>query len=364
MTLMQYYLYFAGFDGKREQVGVARSPDQINWEISPQPVIPVGEAGAWDERQTSNPCVIYDADAARFRMWYQGVDGGGRYRIGYAESADGWTWEKSPDQWFARAGLADLNPVPRREGFHQPLVFRDGAGYKLYFLDHRAGLGYVRVATSEDGLDWQIHPEDCLAPSRPWESLGLHYPWVNHEEGRYVMWYTSEAEKTRWYLNRAVSADGYQWQRDPDYPVIDIQLPRKVSRFHYFIPRKLLRLYPNYLHPEFRQHYSQRAQLPKGLLGKPLLTLHDVLVYKLRAKRYTNFNNSSVVKQADGAYLMYFQARTENGDLSIGSARSRDGVEWEDVKVDLLRETILKQKIGWCLVFDADPHLLIMNGGA
>jgi predicted GH43/DUF377 family glycosyl hydrolase len=352
-----YYLYFAGYDGLTEQVGVARSTDQQHWEVTPQPAIPIGNAGDWDCIQTSNPCVL--REGGRFRMWYQGVDERRCYRIGYAESQDGWQWHKVPGVLFERPGLADLEQVPRREGYHQPLVFREGERYRMYFLDHRKGLGYIRTAESADGLTWEVWPEDCLAPERPWEDKGLHYPWVIQEAAGYTLWYTSRSQQHgHWALNRAVSSDGRHWQRQPDAPIISVSQTRPHSRYPWLLPRKLLRFYPHYLHPHTRNR-ARAIQLPTGPLGRWLVAFHDQVIYPLRAERYVSFNNSSVVPQADGGYLMYFQAVTENTDLAIGSATSRDGITWGDFRMNLLRPTIVAQEIAWCSVFDADPHLLV-----
>jgi predicted GH43/DUF377 family glycosyl hydrolase len=353
-----YYLYFAGFDGKTEQIGVATSNDLYQWQVSTQPIIPVGKPGEWDSSQTSNPCVLYENQC--FRMWYQGVDDDGRYRLGYAESSDGLIWQKQPEVIFERPGIGESHKVPKREGYHQPLVLSLDDSYRMYFLDHRQGLGYIRLAESKDGLGWEVHPDDCLAPEKPWEVRGLHYPWVIRETNHYVMWYTSEADHTRWYLNRAISEDGINWQRDPvDRPVIDIRLPRTVSRGHYWLPRKLLRYFPNYLHPAFRASGRKRVRLPQGIWGRGMIWLHDRIIYPLRAKRYISFNNSSIHRQPDGSYLMFFQAFTENSDLAIGTATSPDGIGWQAQHMDILRKPIQERSIEWCSVFDGDPHLLI-----
>jgi predicted GH43/DUF377 family glycosyl hydrolase len=358
--MTRYFLYFAGYDGATEQVGVAVSRDQVTWQVSPQPIIPVGASGAWDSWQTSNPCVLFDE--GRFRMWYQGVDADGRYRIGYAESQDGTVFHKKPDVMFERPGIGNLTTIPRREGYHQPLVLRESERYRMYFLDHRDGLGYVRVAESSDGLAWVVLDGDCIAPEKSWESKGLHYPWVIHDGNQYVMWYTSEAERTRWSLNRAISEDGITWQRSPqDRPVIAMDLPRSVSRANWLVPRKLLRLFPAYTHPQARAIGPKGSSLPGGISGKVLATIHDRIIYPLRRKRYLSFNNSSVVRMDDGSLLMYYQALTENIDLAIGSLTSRDGIRWQVKAVDVLRDTIVRENITWTLVFDADPHLLVVE---
>jgi predicted GH43/DUF377 family glycosyl hydrolase len=360
VPLARYYLYIAGFDGSTEQVGVAISDDQKTWKISPEPIIPLGKPGEWDAVQTSNPSVLYED--GRFRMWYQGVDERNCYRIGYAESEDGWTWQKRPDVMFERADLKTLERVPRREGYHQPLVFRENSEYWMYFSEHRDGLGSIRVAKSADGLSWDVLPEKCLSPETSWEQLGLHYPWVLHEENGYTLWYTTEDYKHHWFLARAVSSDGIHWQRNPaDRPVIGKETTRKVSLGHFWMPRHLLKWYPNYRHPKIRNGALKQLKTPDSLLGKFLVEVYDRVIFPLRSRRYMSFNNSSVVKKADGSYLMYFQSRDENGTLSVGRCTSRDGIHWGNTETSVLKETITREGYEWCSVFDADPHLLVIE---
>jgi len=73
------------------------------------------------------PCVIFDRDLARYRMWYSVR--GDAYRLGYAESSDGIAWQRrdhdaglplSPDGWDS-------------EMVTYPVVFRHrGTLYMLY----------------------------------------------------------------------------------------------------------------------------------------------------------------------------------------------------------------------------------------
>ncbi|GAA3907470.1 hypothetical protein [Microbacterium invictum] len=79
-----------------EQTGLATSTDLRTWtRVGTQPVLPVGGAGAFDERFASDPCVLRDAD--HWVMFYFGLAGDGHAREGYATSRDLVTWTKSAD---------------------------------------------------------------------------------------------------------------------------------------------------------------------------------------------------------------------------------------------------------------------------
>lgn len=93
------YLYYAGYDGTKYQIGLATSKDygQTWTKYGNGPVLPVGAAGAFDDAQTRFPVVAYDADAAaaeRWKMWYAGEGTAEQADIGYATSSDGKTWTK------------------------------------------------------------------------------------------------------------------------------------------------------------------------------------------------------------------------------------------------------------------------------
>jgi hypothetical protein len=65
----------------------AESRDGIDWGRDGHVCI---DFGAPDEYAISRPCVVKDGDV--YRMWYS--HRGSAYRIGYAESADGFDWQR------------------------------------------------------------------------------------------------------------------------------------------------------------------------------------------------------------------------------------------------------------------------------
>ena len=77
-----------------EQTGVAVSTDLTNWErLGELPVLPVGGAGAFDERFASDPCVLRDGD--QWVMFYFGLAADGHARESVATSTDLRAWRKS-----------------------------------------------------------------------------------------------------------------------------------------------------------------------------------------------------------------------------------------------------------------------------
>ena len=82
-----YKMWYAGHDGIRWKIGLATSPDGIDWtKESTNPVLDIGSSGSWDDEDVLNPSVLL-IDTTYF-MWYTG-NGGGNNQIGLATSSDG-----------------------------------------------------------------------------------------------------------------------------------------------------------------------------------------------------------------------------------------------------------------------------------
>ncbi|HYL72991.1 MAG TPA: hypothetical protein VEU96_02245 [Bryobacteraceae bacterium] len=95
-----------------------------------------------EEYAISRPCVTKDAGGP-YRMWYSYR--GKRYRIGYAESADGVRWTRK-DQ------LAGIEPSPSgwdSDMIEYPCVFRHGANTYMLYNGNGFGRTGIGLATLE-----------------------------------------------------------------------------------------------------------------------------------------------------------------------------------------------------------------------
>lgn len=78
-----------------EQTGAATSDDLMTWQrVADVPLLPHGDSGDADEWFASDPCVLFDADAERWVMFYFGLQTGGHARELYATSTDLLHWTK------------------------------------------------------------------------------------------------------------------------------------------------------------------------------------------------------------------------------------------------------------------------------
>ncbi len=113
----------------------AESDDGIHWRRAGQVAIDFA-----DEREyaISRPCVIHDGD--RYRMWFAAR--GDHYRLGYAESHDGLSWQRDDSR-------VDLDPAAEgwdAEMIAYPAIFDlGGRRYMLYNGNGygRTGIGYA-----------------------------------------------------------------------------------------------------------------------------------------------------------------------------------------------------------------------------
>jgi hypothetical protein len=116
----------------------AESSDGVHWDVSGPACIDFREEG---EHAIARPCVLRNGD--RYRMWFS--HRGERYRIGYAESADGFSWERSEQG----PTLAAAGDGWESDMVEYPMVFDfQGARHLLYNGNGygETGIGHAEYA--------------------------------------------------------------------------------------------------------------------------------------------------------------------------------------------------------------------------
>ena len=172
----------------RSVIAYARSDDGISWHRRDDPVLEPD--GGWEMQALMCPCVLYDEQAQRYRMWYSGGCNHEPDAIGYAESPDGLRWTrqvghpvltKKPDSSWDRHKVVACH-VLKLDGWYYMF-------YVGHFHEERA---YVGLARSRDGMSgWQYHPDNPLiAPDEgAWDSVSIYKPYVLRTGDRWMMWY-------------------------------------------------------------------------------------------------------------------------------------------------------------------------------
>lgn len=241
----QYMMWYVGTPniGLSCQIGLATSWDGIHWTKHPEnPVLRLGEKGAWDESILICQSVLYDKEEKLFKMWYVGGNPQGIQSVGLATSPDGIRWTKY-------AGNPVLRVTEPWEGrvLEAFTVLKMNGGYKIWFGGNNfdidlASIGY---ATSPDGINWTKHPGNpVFTPSAPklWDSYSVSDPDIIYYKGTYHMWYKGWKKRggNAW-IGHATSQDGISWERDPQNPVlITSPIPGSWETFEVYRPRIML----------------------------------------------------------------------------------------------------------------------------
>jgi hypothetical protein len=138
---------------------------------------------------TASACVLREDDA--WRMWYLSCvgwephDGGPRHRyhIKYATSADGVAWER-------RGVIAIDFGSPAEYAISRPSVIKDGSVYRMWY-SYRGESYRIGYAESLDGMSWQRRDElaGIDVSSSGWDSEMVEYPHVfDGAGGRFLLY--------------------------------------------------------------------------------------------------------------------------------------------------------------------------------
>lgn len=197
-------------------------PEQIQLDL------PSGGPGTFDERRRRIGTVLYDPRIRRYRMWYvasgayNGTLADGNH-IGYAESDDGFHWEKPEVGLYEYHGSRRNNIVfglPDRMDSASVLLDSDGK-FKMAVMNAQVlksrlqadssthvrlpEPAFMGIAESIDGVQWHFDSDATPAIQEKFEIGRLlkegdcyimngqqSYPYINHPNGnRCVVFYRS-----------------------------------------------------------------------------------------------------------------------------------------------------------------------------
>lgn len=144
-----YYLFYNAKTDENpwiEQIGIAMSTDLVTWRRHEgNPVLRVGDDGAFDERFVSEPCVLRVGDV--WALFYFGLSGDGVARDSVAFSMDLVHWSKSD------AILLDIGPegsIDSRYAHKPSLISHDGRLFHFYCaVAPRKTIPDEHIATAE-----------------------------------------------------------------------------------------------------------------------------------------------------------------------------------------------------------------------
>ena len=210
----KFYFYSGGAQfGKPKNIGMATSRDGIHWtKYEKNPLFP-GDM----------PYAIKVGDT--FRLYHPGEDGAGRHGLLMRTSRDGFVW--SAPKLVLESNILDPCVVRVAENrFH---LYYCGGGRKM--KDGKQVWEFkAHMATSEDGIRWTKEPQPALplGPKGSWDEQSHAGPCVLKLEDGFHMWYLGSGTyngKTAWRIGHATSPDGLHWTKSGTDPVLDIGKP-------------------------------------------------------------------------------------------------------------------------------------------
>lgn len=185
------YLYYIGWNlgvtvPFRNSIGLAVSKDGNEFtRIAKGPIL---DRTMSEPHFVASCCVI---PGKIWRMWYLSCTGWfnqagnpmHRYHIKYAESCDGINWK--------RDGVVSIDYANDNEyAISRPSVVRDPNQWHMWY-SYRGERYKIGYATSNDGVSWERHDDNIIFESstNDWDSDMMEYPYVfDHGNDRYMLY--------------------------------------------------------------------------------------------------------------------------------------------------------------------------------
>lgn len=190
-----YLMYFSGGSGGFGYIGMASSPDGVNWtEYSGNPVLSP-TSSAWDSQHVAAPTVLYDNGS--WTMYYHGTTSSINFQFGLATSTDGVNWTKfSGNPVITRGPSGSLDVLQVWQGdiirYHGELLLYYSCGGPSQFK--------VCLANSTNGYNWTKQGL-VLQSAGGWEGSHVHDPTATVVNDHIILYYLGE--NGVWQMGRA-----------------------------------------------------------------------------------------------------------------------------------------------------------------
>jgi len=186
-----YHMWYTGQARGRSWIGYATSSDGVTWKrMADKPVL--SSERPWEDVAVMCPHVLWDDEAAVYRMWYSAGQQYEPNAIGYATSPDGLHWQKLPANPIFTA-RADSPWEQHKVTACQ--IIPDADGYLMFYIgfrdEHHAQIGLAR---SRDGISgWQRHPANPIIfpGGDAWDGDACYKPFAIYDDRRerWLLWY-------------------------------------------------------------------------------------------------------------------------------------------------------------------------------
>jgi hypothetical protein len=216
-------IFFSGVDGgnvgRAGYCDVDGSDPRRVLEVSPEPILDIGELGTFDDCGV-NPSSVVDHRGCTYLFylgWQRGVTVPYYVFTGLAlrDSDSAGAFEP-----YARVPVLDrTNAEPFSRS--APCVLIENGVFRAWYVSYgswwtdgaekRHYSTEIRLADSVDGIHWSDEGVVCLRPDSE-GGYGVTRPWVLKDSDRYRMWYSIRSKTSPYRLGYAESDDGVAWE--------------------------------------------------------------------------------------------------------------------------------------------------------
>lgn len=199
-------------------------------KYSANPILTLGESGAWDDTYATWACIIRDDD--NWKMYYSGKKL--KLQIGLATSSNGKTWTKCEKNPIITAG----GPGEWDEGgVWCPSIIKERDEYKMLYTGRNVAKDVTQIglATSSDGINWiKYGGNPVFNDENSWayndtEGFGI----IKDDTNRYLLFYNNLRRYPR-ETSIAESTNLTTWtplQRTPIFASPDVKSAWNYSQF-------------------------------------------------------------------------------------------------------------------------------------
>ena len=179
-------------------------------------VLRPGPPGSWDENIRERGWFMFENGA--YHAWYGGWRGAYDHnvpklvKLGYAFSTDGIHWQKHSG-----------NPIYDQTWIEDVCVVKDGSTYYMFAEDEYTGGGdnvHIVLYTSSDRINWVKYGTVLEKQGNGWEYEEAATPTVWKEGNTWYMLYEGIGLSTAGQIGLATSANGKNWTRYSNNPVL------------------------------------------------------------------------------------------------------------------------------------------------
>lgn len=186
----KYKIWYTGQARGYSFIGCAESSDGLHFKRTFSEPVLIAER-PWENTSVMNPCILYENGI--YRMWYSAGETIEPNVIAYAESSDGFSWNKSR-----------INPifVEKQENIYEQnriggcqVIHTDDMGYLMFYIGYEdIDTARICCARSDNGItQWQrceLNPIVSTSADS-WDADACYKPSViwNAEQDQWMLWY-------------------------------------------------------------------------------------------------------------------------------------------------------------------------------